>query len=230
MLFAPNVHPPKPIPRSATTIRIPVDAIAPDPPIIGRLSLADRIITGALEILADTDGPDGAVAHEVDIHIHFDFARFLSAPLTGLVRLVVHHDGDDFDTAPDMHLGAVIRNEVGRAWDAYRIESFLDDARLLAAALRQLFLWDGASIFAVIKLLQDIEVLTVRNGLPFEDVMRQWSRIPIPTAVWPTGLPMENVVLWDAAGRTLEVDADGRLVPGWTVAERLNDAEFDKAA
>ena len=55
-------------------------------------------------------------------------------------------DGEGIVAPDGEELAAIVKNEIDRVWDVYNLERLLTDARQLSAALRQLFLWDGASV------------------------------------------------------------------------------------
>ncbi len=134
-----------------------------------------------------------------------------------------------------------------RAWGPYRLDAFVDDVRELARCLHSLTHWDGRSVVEVIRAMQELEPLIVRHGHDVDDFVnfykpaisliqpkeyrngrRYWdirlgkdTTVPLPEGVWPPDLPSEDVLLFDASGRTLVVDEWGRLAVGASVTERL---------
>jgi hypothetical protein len=203
---------------------------------------ADRKIDCSADILLTADFPGRelrvreAIRATARIDICFDPTDFGADP------------GRPLELSPEQALREIIENEVDRAWGPYRLDAFVDDVRELARCLHLLAHWDGRSVVEIIQVMQELEPLVVRHGhdvadfvslyrpsLPFaalkvdENGRQYWDEfldqrklsVPLPEGVWPADLPGEDVLLFDAAGRTLIVDDWGRLAVGATVTERL---------
>jgi hypothetical protein len=203
---------------------------------------ADRKIDCSADILLTADFPGRelrvweAVKATARIDICFDPTDFGADP------------GRPLELSPEQALREIIENEVDRAWGPYRLDAFVDDVRELARCLHLLTHWDGRSVVEIIQVMQELEPLVVRHGhdvydfvslykpsLPFaalkvdENGRQYWDEfldqrklsVPLPQEVWPGDLPSEDVLLFDASGRTLVVDEWGRLAVGPTLAERI---------
>jgi hypothetical protein len=202
---------------------------------------ADRKIDCSADILLTAKFPGNecpvweAVKATARIDICFDPTDFGADP------------GRPLELSPEQALREIIENEVDRAWGPYRLDAFVDDVRELARCLHSLTHWDGRSVVEVIRAMQQLEPLVVRHGHDVDDFVnfykpaispiqpkeyrngrRYWdirlgkdTTVPLPEGVWPADLPSEDVLLFDAAGRTLVVDEWGRLAVGPTLAERI---------
>lgn len=179
---------------------------------IDHASVASEIHAAVLAALPD---PNSDIAIEYDVELRFDFAPYLTMPLTAHLRLAIFVDADDLDpgTDPAVYIDAVVANEVDRAIRDYGLDRVIADAQVLQVAIRELVDWDGRSIFAIVKALRDAEIIAVTYGADPTDLIR---RLPVAKA--------------DAAGRILVVDHAGRLAPGSTVAPECDDVLVKLAA
>lgn len=114
------------------------------------------------------------------------------------------------------------------AYMAVRTESvarFVYNVNCLGRALHLLTHWDGEDVHEISVALEFVEWLARNSGWRTEDLCDLRRRMtPLPGDVWPDGLDARGVWFWDRAGRTLVIDARGRLVEGLTVPERTGVA------